>query len=57
MEEIVKEISAMFVIADKNMSENLKGNKAAGVRARRATLELEKLFKEYRRKSIETDRK
>ena len=31
-----------------------KGNKAAGTRARKATLELTKLFKEFRKKSIES---
>ena len=30
-----------------------KGNKAAGTRARKASLELEKLLKEFRKQSIE----
>lgn len=30
-----------------------KGNKAAGTRARKASLELEKMLKEFRKKSIE----
>ncbi len=30
-----------------------KGNKAAGARARKASLELEKMMKEFRKKSIE----
>lgn len=30
-----------------------KGNKAAGTRARKASLELEKLMKEFRKKSLE----
>ena len=29
-----------------------KGNKAAGARARKASLELEKLMKEFRKKSV-----
>jgi hypothetical protein len=45
-----------------NFTENFdkhaaKGNKAAGARARKASLELEKLFKEYRKASIEADKK
>ena len=34
-----------------------KGNKAAGVRARKASLELESLFKEFRKASIEAGKK
>lgn len=30
-----------------------KGNKAAGTRARKASLELEKLMKEFRKKSLD----
>lgn len=57
MEELAKEISAKMVVLDKDMNNNVKGNKAAGARARKASLELEKLFKEYRKKSIEADKK
>lgn len=32
---------------------SFEGNKAAGVRARKATLELEKMFKPYRKLTIE----
>lgn len=35
-----------------NAALNLNGNKAAGVRARKATLALEKLFKEFRKESV-----
>ena len=34
-----------------------KGNKAAGTRARKASLELTKMFKEFRAKSIEAAKK
>lgn len=57
MEELAKEISAKMAVLDKDMNNNVKGNKAAGARARKASLELEKLFKEYRKKSIEADKK
>lgn len=57
MEELVKEISAKMAVLDKDMNNNVKGNKAAGARARKVSLELERLFKEYRKKSIESDKK
>ncbi len=34
-----------------------KGNKAAGTRARKSSLELEKLLKEFRKASIEESKK
>ena len=34
-----------------------KGNKAAGTRARKASLELEKVLKEFRRVSLEESKK
>lgn len=34
-----------------------KANKAAGARARKASLELEKMLKEFRRKSMEVQNK
>ena len=34
-----------------------KANKAAGARARKVSLEIEKLMKEYRKKSIEESKK
>ena len=35
-----------------NAALNLRGNKAAGVRARKASLDLEKLLKQYRKLSV-----
>lgn len=40
--------SAFLADAEKNVA----GNKAAGVRARKASLELEKLLKEFRKVSV-----
>lgn len=57
MEDLVKEISAKIVAFNTDMGNNVKGNKAAGARARKVSLELEKLFKEYRKKSIEAEKK
>lgn len=37
-----------------NMRQNSNGNKAAGARARKASLELEKLMKQYRKMSLES---
>ena len=34
-----------------------KGNKAAGTRARKASLDLEKALKEFRKKSLEASKK
>ncbi|MDR1654120.1 MAG: histone H1 [Prevotellaceae bacterium] len=54
MENLVKAIHADFnaFIADAT-SQLEKGNKAAGARARKASLELEKKLKEFRKKSLE----
>ena len=52
MEELVKKIMETGLVLNKNMEDNLNGNKAAGVRARKATLALEKLFKEFRKESV-----
>ena len=53
LKNIVAEINNKTAEFQKNAALNLNGNKAAGTRARKASLELEKLFKEYRKKSIE----
>ncbi|MDL2305345.1 histone H1, partial [Bacteroides sp. OttesenSCG-928-D19] len=34
-----------------------KGNKAAGTRARKASLEMEKMLKDFRKKSLEASKK
>lgn len=53
MEELVKKIMETELVLNKNMEDNFNGNKAAGVRARKVSLELEKLFKQYRKLSVE----
>lgn len=53
LKNIVAEINNKTAEFQNNAALNLNGNKAAGTRARKASLELEKLFKEYRKKSIE----
>ena len=51
----VKELSdALLVDANAQVE---KGNKAAGTRARKASLELEKVLKEFRKVSLEDSKK
>lgn len=52
MEELANKIKTESVVFLSNLDQNLKGNKAAGLRARKSSLELEKLFKEYRKLSV-----
>lgn len=53
MEKILKQAAELYAAfaADAN-SQVEKGNKAAGTRARKASLELEKLMKEFRKASL-----
>ena len=53
MKELFDNIQAKMIEFSHELNLNVnKGNKAAGVRARKASLELEKLFKEYRKRSV-----
>ena len=55
MKELFGNIQSKMADLTKDMERNVQeGNKAAGVRARRTTLELEKMFKQYRKLSIES---
>ena len=51
----IKELSNAFIMDAELQTE--KGNKAAGTRARKASLELEKLLKEFRKASLEEAKK
>lgn len=54
MEELVKKVAAAYeAFATDAALQVEKGNKAAGTRARKASLELEKLMKEFRKASLE----
>lgn len=56
MEELLAKINEQLTDFAVNSKDNFeKGNKKAGVRARKTTLQLERLFKEYRQRSIECD--
>ena len=53
MENLVKQIEGQIAIFTENLTAHVqKGNKAAGTRARKASLELTKLFKEFRKLSV-----
>jgi hypothetical protein len=58
MEQLVNNIKAEFEVltSDANLQIE-KGNKAAGTRARKSSLELEKLLKEFRKASLEASKK
>ena len=54
MNELVVKINEAFEAFAKDAALQVeKGNKAAGTRARKASLELEKLMKEFRKVSVE----
>lgn len=57
MENLRFEINDKYAVFYAEMTKAMDGNKAAGVRARKASLELAKLLKQYRKESIETAKK
>lgn len=58
MEQLVNKIKAEFEAFATDASLQVeKGNKAAGTRARKSSLELEKMLKEFRKVSIESSKK
>lgn len=55
MKELIDKINIDFEMFSKNAeAQSLKGNKAAGVRARKFALELVKDLKEFRKLSVES---
>jgi len=58
MENLVFKIKEAFDSFAKDANAQIeKGNKAAGTRARKASLELEKMMKEFRKASLEFSKK
>ena len=58
MKELVEKINAEIADFQANAEAQVeKGNKAAGARARKAALELMKDLKEFRKVSVEEDKK
>lgn len=53
MKELVEKINAAWAVFAENADKQLAENKAAGARARKASLEIEKALKEFRKVSIE----
>lgn len=57
MKDLIGKINAEFeTFTNESTSQAEKGNKAAGTRARKAALELSKLFKEFRKVSVEASK-
>lgn len=52
MNALVDQINALCATFTEESAKNLQGNKQAGLRARKASLELEKLLKLYRKESV-----
>ncbi|WP_295938208.1 histone H1 [uncultured Alistipes sp.] len=58
MKTLIEKINDQVDTFQKNASLQLeKANKAAGTRARKASLEISKLMREFRKKSIEVQNK
>ncbi|MDY3134730.1 MAG: histone H1 [Candidatus Egerieousia sp.] len=58
MKELVDQIKAQMEAFSKDAdAQVVKGNKAAGTRARKAALELSKLLKEFRKVSVAESKK
>lgn len=58
MKELIEKINAEFEAFSKEAEQQAeKGNKAAGTRARKSALELSKLFKDFRKVSVEESKK
>lgn len=58
MKELVEKLNEVFAAFTEDANLQLeKGNKAAGTRARKASLEIEKMMKEFRKVSLEESKK
>ena len=57
MKELVKKIQEVYAAFEADANAQVeKGNKAAGTRARKASLELEKMMKSFRKASLEASK-
>lgn len=52
MKETIAKLNDVMAVLQAELAKAAEGNKAAAARARKATLELEKLGKEFRKQSI-----
>lgn len=56
LKEITENLQALFTEFSENVGKQLNGNKAAGQRARKQSLAIEKALKEFRKVSIESSK-
>ena len=57
MKELVEKVAALYADFSKDANAQLEnGNKAAGTRARKASLDIEKAMKEFRKASLEASK-
>lgn len=56
MNELVEKIKASFAAFQLDADKLVGGNKTAGVRARKESLNIDKLMKEFRKASIEASK-
>ena len=57
MKNLVDQIGALYATFEKEAKAHVEnGNKAAGTRARKASLELQKIMKQFRKDSIEASK-
>jgi len=58
MKELVEKMADLVAAFNKDAAAQIEnGNKAAGTRARKSSLEIEKLMKEFRKASLEATKK
>ncbi len=58
MKELIEKIQAAYAAFEADANAQVeKGNKAAGTRARKSSLEIEKMMKEFRKVSLEASKK
>ena len=57
MKELIEKLTALYAEFEKDAKAQLEnGNKAAGTRARKSSLEIEKTMKEFRKASLEASK-
>lgn len=57
MKELVEKVAEIYAAFTKDANAQLEnGNKAAGTRARKSSLEIEKAMKEFRKASLEASK-
>ncbi len=57
MKKLIEDIQTTFESFQKDAATQLDGNKSAGTRARKSSLELEKQLKEFRKVSVAESKK